>query len=437
MGGLPITNNYAGKEYNDHNVYILGAGFSKDAGMPLVNEFMDRMRSATTWLQLQGDRGRELIAIRNVLAFRGRSKAAAEHIPLNLDNVEELFSLASTVTGEPGSSLAEDVNLAISATLDFARNVAPSPGEYEHLHLGVLRARNWAVPPGWKRSPASIEHTMNSLQQREWYACPPYQFYLGVMTRRFSEPSAESLNTVITFNYDTVIEDALAELAVPFSYGLSPNAVSFHPSARCVHGSLTGHGMRLLKLHGSMNWGTFDHDSTNMMVFGSYGDLRQQQGAQQTTVLVPPTWHKGWDWRHPVSAVWDAAVDAIGTATRIIIIGYSVPTTDLHFKYLLAAGLQRNISLSRLFVVNPDLKEGKQELRNRLFGSSGLFRRERLEQGIVEPIPAETKEFFETPFDASSKPYRIRIGRSLNPLNLRWENAPVVVFNGHNGFSAQ
>jgi hypothetical protein len=28
----------------DHNVYILGAGFSRDAGAPLIHDFLDRAR---------------------------------------------------------------------------------------------------------------------------------------------------------------------------------------------------------------------------------------------------------------------------------------------------------------------------------------------------------------------------------------------------------
>ena len=34
------------KAHNDHNVYILGAGFSAQAGLPLITDFMNRMRDA-------------------------------------------------------------------------------------------------------------------------------------------------------------------------------------------------------------------------------------------------------------------------------------------------------------------------------------------------------------------------------------------------------
>jgi hypothetical protein len=36
---------------NDHNVYILGAGFSVDGGPPLVADFMNAMRDSVEWLQ--------------------------------------------------------------------------------------------------------------------------------------------------------------------------------------------------------------------------------------------------------------------------------------------------------------------------------------------------------------------------------------------------
>jgi hypothetical protein len=78
---------------NDHNVYILGAGFAAEAGFPVIRDFMNRMRDAAAWLEQVGSRDREIIAIKNVLSFRLRAAAAAHRIPLNIENIEELFSL--------------------------------------------------------------------------------------------------------------------------------------------------------------------------------------------------------------------------------------------------------------------------------------------------------------------------------------------------------
>ena len=44
-----MTDNQLTKAYNDQNVYILGAGFSAEAGLPLIKDFMNRMRDAAAW----------------------------------------------------------------------------------------------------------------------------------------------------------------------------------------------------------------------------------------------------------------------------------------------------------------------------------------------------------------------------------------------------
>src|SRR6266404_185887 len=50
--------------------------------------------------------------------------------------------------------------------------------------------------------------------------------------------------------------------------------------------------------------------------------------------------------------VWKRAVDALKTATRICVIGYSMPETDAFFKFLLALGMAENDRLYKLIVVD-------------------------------------------------------------------------------------
>ncbi len=300
----------------------------------------------------------------------------------------------------------------------------------------MLQAPSWKAPDTWTRSPDFISVKTKGIgPEREWFACPPYEFYLATMTGFFA-PQSNGRNSFITFNYDTVIEDALSSLGIQFSYGFWPHAVTYHSSATCE--KERDARVNVVKLHGSVNWGMFDR-FTNMTVYKDYEHLRRD-GMRQKPVLVPPTWHKGWDPGHPVSAVWEAAVDALRTATRIIIIGYSVPATDLHFKYLLATGFQDNGSLREIFFVSPDLKEdgSRKDMEHRLFSLTGLLRRERLDEGMVSLLPATTREFFDTPADPYSKPHRIRIGRSLcGGTNVTWETAPYAVSNLVNGFSVE
>jgi hypothetical protein len=73
---------------NDNNVYILGAGFSAEAGIPLISSFLTRMRDAVDWLE-KNRRDREREAIERVLDFRHQSAAAGYRINIDLDNIEQ------------------------------------------------------------------------------------------------------------------------------------------------------------------------------------------------------------------------------------------------------------------------------------------------------------------------------------------------------------
>ena len=84
---------------NDHNVYILGAGFSREAGLPLISDFLVRMRDCHEWLQGQR-RASEADAVSEALRFRLESTSAAYAVDLDLENIEELFSLASSTGGK-------------------------------------------------------------------------------------------------------------------------------------------------------------------------------------------------------------------------------------------------------------------------------------------------------------------------------------------------
>jgi hypothetical protein len=157
----------------------------------------------------------------------------------------------------------------------------------------------------------------------------------------------------------------------------------------------------------------------------SFGDYDRLSAAGEIPLLTPPTWRKVFS--APLSSVWDAAVVALKTATRVVILGYSVPETDHHFKYLLAAGLQENVSLRKVFFVNNGLeaKPEGDELKLRL---SGLLREEHFKQGVVETINKTAHEFLGGA-DVWVAPgsYRTQIGRPINSESSDSITPPFVV----------
>jgi hypothetical protein len=168
----------------------------------------------------------------------------------------------------------------------------------------------------------------------------------------FQSGTPKGQNSFITFNYDTLLEEALKELSLPISYGPQlkfPN-VTLDPKLQAVP---------VLKLHGSVNWARPDTSKKDIEVFDDYDALIKKHLVPE---LVPPTWKKVFE--HQLESIWEEAIKKLNTATRVIIIGFSMPTTDVHFKYLLAAGLQNNVSLREILFVNP-AKDGELEKRAR------------------------------------------------------------------------
>lgn len=457
-----VTTDPSKKIYNDHNVYIIGAGFSAEAGMPLVKDFMYRMRDAATWLDRQSARTRERDAIAQVLQFRLKAAAAAHRVPLDVENIEELFSLASA-SGNP--ELARALPLAIAATLDHARIIAGGREPSTDLfRIGLVDPEPWGVPGTWQKLPESYKIPGNLSQNEEQYMCPIYESYLGVMAGYFDGVVNGRKNTIITFNYDMVVEEALTNLGIEFAYGLGDDMKILvgKPWNRIKLGRTTDDRLALLKLHGSVNWaGARDNvdrlsrirqDFTTWRATGSdveeppvvpllrgeikdrlaqrdwmfvYGNYDELQKDDIDPLLVPPAWQKYLG--GALSRVWDRAVAGLRTATRIIVIGYSAPPTDQHFRYLLAAGMQDNVSLRKILFVNPALDDDRWrlEFESRLFGKTGLFRPEHRDQGVIELLPLQVRAFLAGVNDDGFGGLRGRIGRPLNAQSCTQVDARV------------
>jgi len=218
------------KLHNNHNVYILGAGFSRLRGLPLMNNFMLQMRDALDYHGQLGHK-KECRAIEAVLSFRLNASSAAYRIQVDLENIEELFSLASASP----SPMEESIKLAIAATLDFSMRTSKIPRTNFQAPRNILSAMsNW----NWS------EATHYSQPSGTWVA-PTYEYIVRALLGDWT-PVAESIeNSFITFNYDTLLEDALEGLGVSYSTGFGESASEISSAKTNVY-----------KLHGSINWAT-------------------------------------------------------------------------------------------------------------------------------------------------------------------------------------
>ena len=344
---------------NDHNVYILGAGFSCHAGLPLISDFLLRMRDSHDWLIKQG-RDREADAVAQVLQFRLNAASAAYWVNLDLENIEELFSLASA---SPGNIMTQ-IRLAIAATLDYARRTRTTPNCKIHVRgsAGLFEPQAGKCPRWATKIDEGRVDGFGS------YEFPTYSFWVAHLLGMFKDGLPQGQNTFISFNYDTVLEDAIINLGFRVGYG---SALGGHPGvASPAEPNLAP--IPVFKLHGSVNWARSDSNPNMVSVFANYDKLAELGLVPE---LVPPTWKKVFE--NQLESVWEEAITKLSTATRIVVIGFSMPPTDMHFKYLLAAGLQNNISLRQVLFANPDSTD-ELETRARKLLREAYFRSNRI-----------------------------------------------------------
>ncbi|MET8364126.1 hypothetical protein ABZU53_11210 [Micromonospora sp. NPDC005194] len=169
--------------------------------------------------------------------------------------------------------------------------------------------------------------------------------------------------TVITFNYDTLIERTVEHLVlsdwVPDSTIVkSFNLVRNIPPGPSRGGFLHDPGarsFRLLKLHGSLDnyWVPGDISGATVQrlpLAGSWGNPspfdeqeRREQLPGREPFIVPPAAAKSSFYNNPISReLWLSAAEALANADRVALIGYSLPPTDLVASGMLSDTLARD-----------------------------------------------------------------------------------------------
>jgi hypothetical protein len=232
-------------EITDRNVYILGAGFSAEAGVPLIHGFLDSSRRLLDQPFSELD-SLEREHFRRVFEFRRQMAQAREKVRIDLDDIEQLFGLveiSQRLEDSPRETRDSTVYL-IAKTLQLAVSLGNSKRPYLGLPIETQRVHD--VP--WKQlrvEPNMVESPV------QWYRVDVYDYFAGLVCGLFDDPKKRQSrkDTIITFNYDLVCDHALRRLGYEADYHLSKAVVDDRRDAptmgRCD----------LLKLHGSTNWG--------------------------------------------------------------------------------------------------------------------------------------------------------------------------------------
>lgn len=205
-------------------------------------------------------------------------------------------------------------------------------------------------------------------------------------------------SSVITFNYDTLIERAASKIEiskesiypVPFTDIMRERAFRL--------GSDTKDSFKLFKLHGSVNWyysgsASFNGEvlySGDISSWGEQGNelelLSMSAASDKVPLIVPPTTEKATYFQHEtLRQIWLKASASLSAATQIYCIGYSLPITDLGIRLFLQHS--RPNEKTSLIIVNKDSKvvEHYQKLLGNSYNIDGTYAATGIE-GLVKDL---------------------------------------------------
>lgn len=213
-----------------------------------------------------------------------------------------------------------------------------------------------------------------------------------ILSRYLAEGTDPNEITIITFNQDLQVEKTLELLSSMARWkGIAPRLFSFpglYSVASDTWENVTGptHGgeddlfrltesegifLRVLKLHGSLNWYS-THNSTTPPRRAMFNPKRRLSVTRRRTispdmalsrrartvytlpVVVPPVTHKSSVLHDSMSDVWTLAEKRLISAERIVIFGYSCPALDFESSNLLRRAQLRRKSDAEISVIDPD-----------------------------------------------------------------------------------
>jgi hypothetical protein len=305
---------------------------------------------------------------------------------------QDFFDIASQISGRGTRRLALRVTKDV---FDLYRHVSGVGLEQYFREIEARAeigqfAKSKNKPKDWVRRRLDLEELIRRvlIQTTADLKDQERQVYRNILKR--IRPG----DTIITFNYDTVIEESFPNDGPQWDpsngYGFKASGVTLD-WARRWRSQHNGVGSRrsqfeLLKLHGSVNWTLY---KTNMVRLKPRPYVvRARKGAPvfDKCSVLPPGWHKRID-RSPYRQLWRRARLELEKCSRLAIIGYSLPDTDLIARALLAEVCRlraaRKHYLKHLHIADPsdEVRTRFVELFAPALGSKGqVYRYENIEE---------------------------------------------------------
>ncbi|MFC1587487.1 hypothetical protein ACFL54_04170 [Planctomycetota bacterium] len=337
----------------ERSIVLLGAGASAGAGCPVMRGFIDLAIDFLDSNVFTKSEAEDINATLKLYRALRRNFSITEE---DVENIETILSLADL------ESIVEDGPIPELS----------NPGISNSVRSFIERVITKAGRAASQTSPRWLEPRSDR----------PMVYYYLVHALAHQKDKV----TVITLNYDCLLEYTCYCLGVPFTYN-----------------HLLGEGVEILKLHGSINWLRCSNEgcSRNLTVQISpleyvpsgndpnegYIDRMDKTcgscGEKLIPVIVPPTWTKQLDKKF-IQPFWKRSLDLLRQCESFVAAGYSLPTSDSHVRHLLHLGFSSNKLRHALSIVGTDAESAERwsrffreswrssrfEVRNRTFVES-------------------------------------------------------------------
>lgn len=328
-----------------NNVYVLGAGASKDAGLPLVNDFNDKEYLSNN-INIENDLGQE--RYNNALHFLDLLEQ--HDIP---NNIEEALT-----------------NLVCSKFLKVEVGTGYVQIGYPEHHKANLE---WLIAK------------CVSIEKKD---IPSFYF-------DFFKKVGNEKSTIITFNYDIIPELCFEKLGIDYDLGFFGYDYQFKKEKK-----LSRDKPILLKLHGSIDWlycedcginvygekDYFDYRSNRNLVLdyyegkgkcpqchrkNRYEDNKNKSFTSKEAnflpskikpVIIPPLTNKNFNQQYrgkrDIRELWLTAKNELMYSDEIYFIGYSLPEIDIFARNLFSISQlcfesKDNIDNKKYYIVDP------------------------------------------------------------------------------------
>jgi hypothetical protein len=180
--------------------------------------------------------------------------------------------------------------------------------------------------------------------------------------------------TVLSFNYDTVLEYHLEQAGVPWTYGFSGTSTN---------------QLLVLKLHGSINWAQCTKcknvysvsltspllikrpipDSRLLIEFSGGLQTFSCCGEVISPAILAPTWDKSVE-RDRLKGIWKLAADRLSQVEQLVLCGYSLPDSDSFFDSLISVGTHGEHEIEGLHIFDREPEAVATRIRSRIKGDS-------------------------------------------------------------------